>query len=138
MTASIGTEIDKLYRIEGELDAVDQELKKLEAKRKKVQAKYEAQEAKIFANFDKQALDGATGKTAEAHIDRKVYGTIKNPKLMYDFIFKEKRFDLLQRRLNTAVYRQLSLDGTKKVPGLLPFVKTTLKLKGRVKREASK
>lgn len=131
MATNIGAEIDKLYKIQSELDRHDAEVKKLDLKREKIQARYDAQEAKLFTNFDKQELEGATGKNAVVSLDRKVYGNIANPKLMYDFIFKTKRFDLLQRRLNNAVYRELSAEGKKKVPGLLPFTKTVLKLKGR-------
>lgn len=133
MSANLGTEIDKLFRIQGKLDAIQQQAQKIEEERKKIQATYDKQEAAIFSKFGKEDIEGATGKAATAEIDRKVIGTIKNPRLLYAYIQKSGRFDLLQRRIMNSVYAELSENGTKKVPGLAPFIKTRIKLKARKK-----
>lgn len=130
-TAKLGSELDKLAAVQKELDTIDAQIEKITAKRKAVQIRYEAQEKKIFDKFDKQDLEGASGKTVMASIDRKVIGTIENPRLLYDYIHKNKRFDLLQRRINNSVYITLSEEGKKKIPGMKPFTRIKLKLKKR-------
>lgn len=130
-TAKLGSEVDKLAAIQKEIDAVDAQIKKLADKRDGIQKRYEAQETKIFEKFDKNDLEGASGKLVTVSVDRKVYGTISNPKSFYDYIFKNKRFDLLQRRVNNSVYLALSEEGKKSVPGMKPFTRIKLKLKKR-------
>lgn len=128
-TTKIGAKIDALRKAQIKMEDIQREMSKWEKQLAKAKAVYEKIETEIFDAFDKESIDGAKGKTAAVSVSKKVVANIVDPNKVYAYIKKTSRFDLLQRRVNNAVYEELSKNGKVAIPGLATFTKVSLKLK---------
>ncbi len=84
----------------------------------------------LFQTFEKNALESASGVTATASITRTTVPTVKDWDALSTYIRENNAFDLFERRLSTAAYRE-RLEAGVVVPGTEPFVKLNLSLTRR-------
>lgn len=122
-----GTLVDQLWKIKLKMDEQKLVIKKEEAKLAKLKERYEAKEEEIFGSFNNEELMGAQGKLGKVTIARSDHAVVKDWDKLYKFILRNKAFELLQKRVSGAAYRE-RLEAGKKVPGLENFVKVELKL----------
>lgn len=127
-SGSVGEEIDKLFAIEQLIDKERKKIAKIEAGVKELQHEYDEMEKRVFELFAKEDIEGAIGKKAQAAIDAKIVANITDPKRFYKWMEERKAYDILQRRINNKVYREMSEEGKKAIPGLAPFRKVRIKL----------
>ena len=128
---SLGACIDKLY-------ALRAERLKLKAKADAIGSQEQALRLHLVATLGKDDLEGGRGKLASASINRSVVADVKDWLKLYAFIKKTNGFDLLQRRVTDAAYRErlgefdLHKGATKAqltlVPGVEPFTVVSLNL----------
>jgi hypothetical protein len=81
----------------------------------------------IIETFKKTELEGAQGKTHQLKISRSEHPVPKNWPKIYDYIVKNKAFDLLQKRLSSTAVKARWKD-KKVVPGIEKFDKLGLSL----------
>jgi len=113
----IGTKVDALLRQKDKIDLANKEVKKQEEKVKKLKAKYKAMEDAIFNEFSKDELTGAAGKIARVTVLKPKVPSVTDWPKFYKYIAKTKSFDLLQRRVSNAGWKE-RLEAGKKVPGV--------------------
>jgi hypothetical protein len=77
----------------------------------------------IIDNLDKRDETGAAGKHHRVQVVRKRKYRC-DPTMwdkFYAWVAKNRRFDLLQKRLSDVAVKELVEEGKKKVPGIEPF-----------------
>lgn len=74
----------------------------------------------VINTLPKSNAKGVSGKFAHVKVDTKDVPQVKDWDKVYAYITKNKRFDLLQRRLNDKAVQDL-LDDKKKIPGIETF-----------------
>lgn len=131
---SLGTRVDKLYKLKEQIDEAKLELSKTAAAKKleKLEKKYKEEESSLMDNIPKQDLDGALGKIAMAKINTLVVGNVTDWDQVYKFIKRTNGFDLLNKAFNNKAYRD-RLENNKKVPGVKPVKVHKLSLTKRPK-----
>lgn len=120
---SIGIYIDKLFKL-------DQEIDKLTALKAAVEKKREALADQIMVKFKKQDLNGGIGKLGMLTVEKREFPSIENPEEFYKYVIKKKATDLLQKRIAVTAYRD-RIEAGEKVPGVKTFTKTTLRVTKR-------
>lgn len=116
----LGACIDALYEARA---ARLEEAKKVEL----LATEEERIKAFLIETFDKAKLEGAKGRLATAAITRTVVPVLKEWDLFTEYVRKNKAFDLFERRVSRAAYRE-RLDAGKSVPGIEPFTVLNLSL----------
>lgn len=83
----------------------------------------------IIENLDKNST-GAAGKHHRVQVVRKRKYRCDPTKWNYFFawVAKNKRFDLLQKRISDDAVREVVEEGRKKIPGIEPFDYVTVSL----------
>ena len=116
----IGTKLDRLYKLN---------LKKSEAEEavKKINAKITEAEDDILDTIKKEDLEGAEGKLARCSINRSVVGNITDWIAFCKYMSRNKRWDMVQKRIALKAYRD-TLESGKKVPGVEKYTKVSLSL----------
>lgn len=79
----------------------------------------------IINTFSKSDINGAKGKRAACGLVTKRVPTVKDWEKFYEHVRKTNSFDLLQRRVHEAAWRERIEDG-KVVPGVEVFDVVTL------------
>lgn len=70
---------------------------------------------------------GAVGKTHKVIVITKIKQQVKDWDKFWAYVAKNKRFDLVQRRITETAVQEL-IDDKKKVPGVEPFTAVTVSL----------
>lgn len=107
---TLGECIDSLYLARSKRLALDKELEEM----KKVES---ALREHIKHNFDEADLNGAKGKIATATLTTLYQPTATNWDLVFEYIRKNRAFDLLQKRLSATACRA-RWDNKKDIPGV--------------------
>lgn len=100
----------------------------------KAAAELKAEETRItnhiIDNLDKRDETGAAGKHHRVQVVRKKKYRVDPMKWNYFFAYvsKNKRFDLLQKRISDDAVKALVEEGKKKIPGVEPFDYVTVSL----------
>jgi hypothetical protein len=123
----LGPAIDLAYKLREARLAYQ---RKTEAVLEKMRLEEKEVEAHIINSFNKDVIEGSKGKLATASISRLTVAEVKNWGRFYDWIAKNKAWEMLQRRVNDKAYRE-RLDAKQKVPGVEPFVLIKLSLTKR-------
>jgi hypothetical protein len=79
----------------------------------------------IIQTLPKSEATGASGKVANVKVVPKTVPQVKDYDKFYAYVAKNKRFDLLQRRLNDKAIQDM-WDNKKQVPGIEPFQTSTV------------
>lgn len=87
--------------------------------------KEEALKAHIIETLPKSSQTGASGKFAQARVISKAIPAVEDWDLLYAYIKKKNRFDLLQRRLNEEAVKEM-WDNGESVPGVGTFNAVTV------------
>jgi hypothetical protein len=118
---TIGSIIDQLYEIRSKRQTLAEEDKKLKDA-------YADLETQLIAAMDAQDTIKSTGKRATAIVTESLVPNVKNWDEVWDYIREANAFHLVQRRLNSAPWRELhSLGDT--IPGTEPFTKREINLR---------
>lgn len=118
--ATIGACADLLYKIRQERLKLQKEVEALEAQ------EHELREH-IIATLPKSEASGVQGKVARVSVVTKDIPQVKDWNVFYEYVRKNKAFDLLQRRLADKAVKDRLEDG-KKLPGVELFRATTVSL----------
>ncbi len=117
----LGALVDALYLL-------DEQISRRNAETRKLGAKYSALEATIMKRLPSSDLSGIEGKRAAARFTRTVVGNVTSWPAVYKYIKQRGAFELLQRRINNAAYREY-LENKIKVPGVERFINVKLSLR---------
>lgn len=117
---SIGETIDEMHTLRAKKRALEDMVKELDKE-------YSTKEMELMSLMDVQQTRTSEGKLASVHIDEVVYPTADNWDAIYKYIYDNKYFHLLERRLTAVGYRELLERGVQ-VPGIVPFKKRKVKL----------
>jgi hypothetical protein len=79
----------------------------------------------LISTLPKSESTGAAGRLARANIVVKAVPVVEDWGLLYRYIKRKNRFDLLQRRLNDAAVQEM-WDNGETVPGVGSFNLTTV------------
>ena len=118
---SIGTDIDKLWKLREEKRA-------LEAQIKTIDEVYITLEEGLITALQSEGLDKSTGKKASVSVTSTVKPKVADWDLFYGYIHRMKYYHLLERRPSVTGCREL-FETKGKIPGVEPFTKTTLNLR---------
>lgn len=80
----------------------------------------------IIDNLPKDS-GGAVGKTHKVIVITKIKQQVKDWDKFWAYVAKNKRYDLVQKRISDAAVQEL-IDDKKKVPGVEPFTAVTVSL----------
>jgi broad specificity phosphatase PhoE len=123
----LGELIDTLYALRTKRLALE---RKAETAAEPLKAQEKALETQLINEFSKGELDGAKGKRATAAVQRATVASVRDWEEFYAWLGKTKSWDMMQRRVNNAAYRE-RLDAHKPVPGVEPFVSISLSITKR-------
>lgn len=121
--ASLGAQIDAIYKLNQKIDVAQAAVKKLEDQRNKL-------EEALMKSYKSEDIEGASGKLAKANVVERTFVNVKDWKKLYDYIKKNNAWDLLQRRPSSSAY-QARIEQKIKVPGCTAFKKTSISIRGR-------
>jgi hypothetical protein len=125
--AEIGACIDLLYATRTRRLDIERKAEKATEPLKKAEKELEEH---IIGSFKKSEIDGAKGKKATAGIKQATVASVKDWDEFFVYVAKTKAWDMLQKRVNNAAYRE-RLEAKKVVPGVEPFVATSLSVTRR-------
>lgn len=74
----------------------------------------------MLKTFTKEELTSARGNAAAVSIDYENYPSLKDPTKFFQWVAKNKRWDMLYKQVNADAWREMHNAG-KKVPGVEPF-----------------
>lgn len=110
---TLGACVDKMYKIRSKRIGIEHKVDALRAEQK-------ALEEHIINSFSKDKIDGARGKLASASIVRKTVPHVEDWVAVFDYVKKNDAYDLFERRLSKAAYRD-RLESGEAVPGVKAF-----------------
>ena len=114
----LSTKIDNLYKQQQKIDEVTKEINKLEDKKSKLKGKYKEMETALLADMNKnEGLTAAAGKLAKVSITRQIVPKVDDWNKFYNYIARNRAFDLLQRRVSITAFKE-RLEANKKVAGV--------------------
>lgn len=113
MTIKLGALVDKAYAIKEKRCALQKKIDELDEQFKEAKKK-------LIDEISKEDSSGVTGKRAKAVIKVAKQPTVKDWDKFHKYIIKNKRMDLLQKRVNSLGIKELWEDG-KTVPGVEVF-----------------
>jgi hypothetical protein len=120
MSEPLGQIIDRLYTARAHRLEVEAEVKQL----KKQEAELKAE---IMAKLAEAQLNSGRGEVATASITHSTVPNITDWDAVYGFIMENQMFELLHRRITTALWGALEEEG-RHVPGTEAVVVTDLSL----------
>jgi len=121
LKGNVGSAIDDLWKLR-------EEKRQAEEKVKEIEAKIEALQEVLLEELGKQGLDKATGKNASVSVGNTVVANVQDWDALWAYITKTKNFQLVQKRVADAAYREL-LETGRTIPGVSPFTKRRLNLR---------
>lgn len=121
LKGNVGSAIDDLWKLR-------EEKRQAEEKVKEIEAKIEALQEVLLEELGKQGLDKATGKNASVSVGNTVVANVQDWDALWGYITKTKNFQLVQKRVADAAYREL-LEMGRTIPGVSPFTKRRLNLR---------
>jgi len=121
LKGNVGSAIDDLWKLR-------EEKRQVEEKVKEIEAKIEALQEVLLEELGKQGLDKATGKNASVSVGNTVVANVQDWDALWAYITKTKNFQLVQKRVADAAYREL-LGMGRTIPGVSPFTKRRLNLR---------
>lgn len=119
--ASIGLQIDALYKLREEL----------RARQEKVKAQEDlirTAEETLMATMKEQGVEKSTGKLATVSISETVTGNVTDWDAFGAYVIKHKYLHLLQRRVSDPAIREL-FEKNRAIPGVEPFTKQRLNVR---------
>lgn len=112
---------DRLQKLKDSKEPFTKKIKEIEDEEK-------ALRAHIINILPASNLEGARGKLGNVVIQKKSKPQVKDWSKFYTFMSRNKRFDLMQRRLSDSVVVDLIEEKKGKVPGVEMYEYKTVKL----------
>ena len=114
----LGVKIDALWKQKMKMDVLSKDIKKIETKKAKLKEKYTEMESALLKEFTKDELmTSAGGKIGKITITRPKVPSVVSWDKLYKYIYRNKAFDMLNRKVNNAAWKE-RLEHGKKVPGI--------------------
>ncbi len=117
----LGTLIDNMQKIRVERAALAKKDKELEDKLNDL-------EKDVKERLLAEGMDKASGKLATASLKRSLVGNVKDWEKVYAYVKRSGNFQLFQRRLSDAAYREILEKKGADIPGIEQFNKIGLGL----------
>lgn len=109
---------DKLWEVRQERLRMQKEVDKL--------AKDEAElREHLIEHLPKSQAEGISGKKGHVRVVRKQVPKLADPTKFYNYVHRQKAFDLLPKQVNRSAVQE-RWEAGKKVPGVEPFQTVTL------------
>jgi hypothetical protein len=117
---NLGSKADKLYELRAERLKLEKQAKELKSQESQL-------ENELIEDLIDQTLTGARGQTATISINPTTIGTVVNWSAVEEFVFENKMFYLMQKRISNPVYLEV-LEKFGGIPGIEPTVINKLSL----------
>lgn len=127
---TVGKMVDDLFRQKIKIDKLAEKRKEWEEKEKEEKRILEEMKSVLLTTFNKEDVNGAVGKTGKVVVSKTTLPDVKNWPEVYNYIYENKAWDMLQKRVSTTAYRARLEEG-EQVPGIKKFVKVDLKISKR-------
>jgi predicted transcriptional regulator len=119
---TVGGLIDELFLLR-------EQRRKLAETDKNLQAQYAELEARLIAALDQQETTQARGRSATATLNEEELATVLDWSQVHEFIRSQNAFHLIQRRINSAAWRELATERGEPIPGTTVFKRRTIALR---------
>jgi hypothetical protein len=119
---TVGGLIDELFLLR-------EQRRKLAETDKNLQAQYAEMEARLIAALDLQQTSMARGRSATATLNEEELATVTDWSQVHEFIRSQNAFFLLQRRINSAAWREAAAERGEPIPGTTLFKKRSIALR---------
>ena len=112
----MATELEKEL---GVLARLKVKLEKEEAKYREVKSEYEDQRTKVLGLMNKEHVESIKTNKGIASIYTTTTVELTDPNKFFNYVARNRAFDLLQRRINTKAWKE-RIEAGKRVPGTEP------------------
>ena len=119
---TVGGLIDDLFLLR-------EQRRKLAETDKSLQAQYAELEARLIAALDLQETTQARGRSATATLNEEELATVIDWDQVHEYIRNQNAFFLLQRRINSAAWREAAAERGEPIPGTTVFKRRTIALR---------
>ncbi len=119
---TVGGLIDELFLLR-------EQRRKLAETDKNLRDQYAELEASLIAALDQQEATQARGRSATATLNEEELATVVDWHLVHEFIRSQNAFHLLQRRMNSAAWREAAAERGEPIPGTTMFKRRTIALR---------
>lgn len=124
---SLGACIDQIYQWEKQMDDAT---KALAAQLAPTAQNIKIMRQHLIDTFRVSELNGAKGRIGQSEIKQVVVPSVVNWDKVYKYIGQNEAWGLLHKRISTDAWRE-RIEAKQPVPGIDPFVATTLSVKKR-------
>ena len=119
---TVGGLIDELFLLR-------EQRRRLAETDKNLQAQYTELEARLIAALDQQETTMARGRSASATLNEEELATVIDWDQVHEYIRSQNAFFLLQRRINSAAWREAAAERGGPIPGTTVFKRRTIALR---------
>jgi hypothetical protein len=119
---TVGGLIDELFLLR-------EQRRKLAETDKSLQAQYAELEARLIAALDQQETTQARGRSATATLNEEELATVVDWDRVHAYVRSQNAFYLLQRRINSAAWREAAAERGEPIPGTTVFKRRTIALR---------
>ena len=119
---TVGGLIDELFLLR-------EQRRKLAETDKDLREQYSDLETRLIAVLDQQETTQARGRSATATLNEEELATVVDWCQVHDFIRGQNAFHLLQRRINSAAWREAAAERGEPIPGTTVFKRRTIALR---------
>ena len=122
MEKTLGKMIDKLFTMRSARNA-------LQHKVDDITSQLELQKDEIIKMMKDQNLDKASGKMASAFLEVAIRPSVDNKDLFLKWVFKNKKFEFIASKVNTAAVKEMLDQKNKVPPGVTVFSQEMINLR---------
>ena len=120
---TIGAKIDALQRLREKKRALEERITLLNGEISEI-------EGELITQMDAEGVSASKGNLASASISAQNLTTVEDWDTFYDYIHRNKYYHLLERRpANAACLELRERNGSKGIPGTVPYVKRRLNIR---------
>ena len=120
---NIGTEIDQLI-------SMREEMRDLNRQAEEIKRKFDEKSEELRLHMEDQNMKKATGQLGTVSLSEVVVAHVQDWDKVYNYILRNKAFQLMQRRIADGAFRELvGLRKGKNIPGIEPFTKKGINLR---------
>ena len=122
---TLGQKIDRLQNLRSQRKEAEQTVNDFKAQEREL-------EVSIMRDMNDSNIERAAGSEASVTYNKSIVPRITDWDSFYAFIYDNRAFHLLERRAASAAYREeLEAREGEAIPGVEPFTRESLSLRGR-------
>ncbi|NIT13212.1 MAG: hypothetical protein GTN99_02910 [Candidatus Dadabacteria bacterium] len=122
---TLGEKIDRLQNLRSQRKEAEQTVNDFKAQEREL-------EVSIMRDMNDAHIERAAGSEASVTYNKNVVPRVTDWDAFHSFVYDERAFHLLERRASAAAYREeLEVREGEAIPGVEPFTRETLSLRGR-------